>query len=98
MGLWVAEIKIRARRRIGEISSKLEKRQANQHGKSAMSASGQGKRKALAQAGLSHSVANRCEKIAEIPEEKFEQVIASTPLLKVKNWVKCRMTQLLKLT
>lgn len=67
-------MKLRARRRIGEISRGLEKAKANQND-SLIPTAGK-KREVLAQAGLSTSVANRCEKLAAIPEDKFEAVIA----------------------
>jgi len=73
---WVAEIKLRAGRRIGEISAGLE-RQSNQHKPSGVPLLGrQHKRQTLKNAGLSKSVAHRFEKIASIPEAEFETVIA----------------------
>ena len=70
-------MKLRARRRLGEISRDLEKAQGK--GKKADKSplpSGGKKSEILAQAGLSTSVANRCEKLAAIPGDKFEAVIA----------------------
>lgn len=77
MEVWLAEMKLRARRRIGEISRELEKVQGK--GKKSDNSpipSGGKKSEVLAQAGISTSAANRCEKVAEVPEKKFEQIIA----------------------
>lgn len=74
MASWLAEIRLRAKRRIGELSADLERAAgANQHfpndGKKR-------KGEALRAAGLSTSEAHRCEQIATVPEEDFERVIA----------------------
>jgi len=69
MELWLAEMKIRARRRSGEISQSLEK-SADQY--SALPTAGKSKTEVLNDAGINKSVAHRCEKIANIPENKFE--------------------------
>lgn len=61
---WVAEIKLRAGRRIGEISAGLE-RANNQY--NALPGAGKTKHQTLKGAGLSTSVAHRFEKIASIP-------------------------------
>lgn len=72
MEQWVAEIKIRARRKLGEISQELEKAK----NETALPSGGKSKKDVLADAGVSTSVANRCEILADIPEEKFEDEIA----------------------
>lgn len=78
MEQWLSEIKLRARRRIGEISQTLETADFvnDEKGHRVPSGGKAVKRDALAAAGLSTSVANRCEKLAGIPEEKFEEIIA----------------------
>jgi hypothetical protein len=68
----VAEIKLRARRRIGELSSELE-RAPNHHSRRIAATT---KRDALKAAGLSLADAKRCERIFRVPEEPFERVIA----------------------
>ena len=73
MELWLSEIKVRADRRIGEISKGLEKAKSNQN--TAQLPSGGKKRDVLKEAGISTSAANRCEQIAEIPEDEFEQEV-----------------------
>ena len=80
MYAWLSEIGIRAKRRIGELSRNLpeipvEKR----HGKNHVPAVGhdfRGKRESLRSAGISKSVANRCEEVSRISEELFESFIA----------------------
>ena len=76
MEIWLAEMKLRARRRIGEISAPLDKGAGPGRGKTIPSGGKPFKTQPLKQAGLTTSVANRCEKIADIPEEKFESIIA----------------------
>ena len=81
MEVWVAEIKLRAARRIGEISKGLEKgsggdRKSNNFKMANDSQFEKIKKEALANAGLSQRSANRFEKIAEIPIAEFETVIA----------------------
>lgn len=70
---WVAEIRLRARRRIGALSTELERVQ----GFAIRSKSGtNGKRATLKAAGLSAAEAHRCERIFSVPEQDFERVIA----------------------
>jgi len=64
-----AEIRLRAKRRIGEISASLEKKQ-NPHGK--LPSGGKFKTDVLKDAGISTSEAHRCEKLAAIPADEFE--------------------------
>jgi N6-adenosine-specific RNA methylase IME4 len=71
---WASAIKLRAQRRIGEISSKLEKVQPI-HGKMRIPTSGKPKSQTLKDAGLSTSTAQRCEEIASVPEAEFEKYI-----------------------
>ena len=70
-----AEIKLRAYRRVGEISRGLE---AAPSGRAAVSrpTNGKSKTKTLKDAGISKSTANRCEQIAKIPESEFEAYCA----------------------
>ena len=71
---WVAEIRLRARRRVGELTASLETAKgANQH----LSSGGKKhKSEALKAAGLSITEAHRCERIAQVPEHDFERVLA----------------------
>ncbi len=79
MEFWLCEMKLRARRKIGEISKSLETIKPQDSGAMAHSGSTTAgttsKKAALEEAGLSKNVANRCEHIADIPEEEFESVI-----------------------
>jgi len=73
MERWVAEIRLRARRRVGELSAALETAQgSNQHRSTAGT-----KLEALAAAGLSKVEAHRCEQIAKVPVARFETYIAT---------------------
>jgi phage N-6-adenine-methyltransferase len=75
MEIWLAEIRLRALRRLGELSKKLKKAPS---GRAAVSLPDAGKSKAevLAAVGLSTSQAHRCEQIADIAEPDFERYIA----------------------
>ncbi len=81
-GLQAEELKLRARRRIGEITLEIEKLKPEESG--AMKGRGidttvhtLSKKETLKDAGINQRFANRCEKVAEIPNEKFEQVIST---------------------
>ena len=72
-----AEIKLRAPRRIGEISKTLEKAHKTGRGsKVRIPSGGKSKSYTLKAAGISTSTANRCEKISDIPAETFDSFIA----------------------
>ena len=73
------EIKLRARRRIGEISKTLEKGTGRPSKKIIPGGGKNSKRDTLKAAGISTSAAQRCEKIADIPEKTFEDFTAGTP-------------------
>lgn len=68
---WVADIKLRATRRLGELSRELEKAAS---GRAAVSlpSGGKSKTETLKAAGISTSAAHRAERLAEIPEADFE--------------------------
>lgn len=70
-----AKIRLRAKRRIGELSKALE---VAPSGRAAVSLPNVGKSKseALKEAGLSKSEAHRCEQVAAVPEEEFETYLA----------------------
>ncbi|HXD86516.1 MAG TPA: hypothetical protein VN641_08485 [Urbifossiella sp.] len=77
---WAAEIKLRALRRLGELSKGLEKAKPGgaRNGKKGGIESppgGLSKEQALDDAGLSKQQASRCETIASVPEEVFESII-----------------------
>jgi hypothetical protein len=82
MEIWVAEIKLRATRRIGEISRDLGKakqgtaKNGKRGGTNELPPGGVSKNDALKSAGLSTQTASICERIASIPEKDFETVIA----------------------
>lgn len=77
METWLTEIKLRASRRIGELSTELEKAPGPGRGKRCPTGGTSFKRDALKAAGLSKSEAHRCEQIARVPEEVFERHIAA---------------------
>jgi hypothetical protein len=67
----VSEGRLRAQRRLGELCAALPKVSgANLPNVSA--SRHLGKREVLRQAGLSKDVAHRCEKLAQVPVERFE--------------------------
>jgi hypothetical protein len=72
---WAAEIKFRAQRAIGELSSALETQKG---GFGIVPAGGKHKAEVLADAGISTSTANRYEKLAAIPEPVIEEIIAKS--------------------
>jgi hypothetical protein len=73
METWVAETKLRAIRRIGELSRELEKSQPRENNGRLATSGKTAKAKILKEAGLSISTAHRCEQIAEIPAKEFER-------------------------
>jgi hypothetical protein len=74
----MAEIRLRAYRRIGEISSELERTDEDtRFGSDGVSTGGHpGKLRMLKNAGITHAVAVRCETVASIPEAEFYAFIA----------------------
>lgn len=71
----LVEIRVRGDRRIGEITSKLaHKKGGTQSSRAAKTEPT--KAEALEAAGLSKDRASRCEKLAEIPEEKLDAAIS----------------------
>lgn len=72
---WAAEIKFRAQRAIGELSSALETQKG---GFGIVPTGGKHKAEVLADAGISTSTANRYEKLAAIPEPVIEEIIAKS--------------------
>lgn len=67
MEQWVAEIRLRARRCIGDLSAGLETVQGIPNA---------GKKSLLAAAGISTSEASRCEQLASVPAVRFEAYVA----------------------
>lgn len=72
---WAAEIKFRAQRAIGELSSALETQKG---GFGIVPTGGKHKAEVLADAGISTSTANRYKKLAAIPEPVIEEIIAKS--------------------
>jgi hypothetical protein len=73
---WAAEIKLRANRRLGEISAALPTAQGARKDKGTWSDRGtKCKKEILAEAGLSNQDADRAEQVAAIPEKEFEEVV-----------------------
>ena len=71
----MAEIRLRARRRVGELLAVLVKRE-----RLVPDAGNQNKAEALAAAGISTSEANRCEQLAKVPAAAFDAYIAGGQL------------------
>lgn len=70
-----AEIRLRAKRRVGEISLELEKAQGARTDKHLPDYGKKLKSAALKAAGISKSEAHRCERLAKVPPSEFEAYI-----------------------
>jgi hypothetical protein len=70
-----AEIKLRAQRRVGELSVTLEKEQPRDDNGRLATSGKTAKSAVLKAAGISTSTAHRCEEIAAIPEQEFNTYI-----------------------
>lgn len=92
MEIWTAEIKIRAIRRIGELSADLETAQGKRTDKLSNSGVTKSKETALKNAGLSKMTAFRCEQVAGIPEADFDEYLAK----KVKNRTPVKYTEIIQ--
>ena len=81
MEAWTAKIRLRATKRIGELSRELEKSPGPGRGKrintdvKSFSGDGKSKLQILRQAGISPMTANRCEAVAGMPDREFEDYI-----------------------
>jgi hypothetical protein len=75
MEQWVAEIRLRARRRIGELSAALETREHRLNDRRPNDGTPD-KNTSLRVAGLSKTEAHRCEQIARVEPQVFERYIA----------------------
>lgn len=73
---WVTEIKLRAIRRIGELSRELDASKGGANPAATLPDGGKSKSSVLKAAGLSTSTAYRAEQLAEIPELVFEKYLA----------------------
>jgi hypothetical protein len=74
-----ANIKLRAIRRLGEISAALPKSPGAKKDKGTYgNARHRLKKEALAEAGVSQRDASRAEQVAAVPEKEFEDAIAET--------------------
>ena len=72
-----AAIKLRASRRVGELSRDMEKAKPGPDGKKILPRGGSNsKTETLKAAGLTTQAASRCEKIAAIPIEAFDSFLA----------------------
>lgn len=76
MECWVAEIKLRAKIRIGEISEKIEKKQGERNDIVTLcdAAQSKSKSKILQDAGLTRKEASRCENLAQKKDECEEAI------------------------
>ena len=75
MEQWISEIKLRATRRIGELSRELEKATPDKGHGAGLPTGGKTKNEALKAAGLSTSSAHRCEQVAAIAPAIFEAYV-----------------------
>jgi N6-adenosine-specific RNA methylase IME4 len=75
MERWVSDIRVRAKRKLGELSAALEHAPVieNVQGRNAATL---GKRAALAAAGITKDEAHRCEQLAKVAEPEFEAFLA----------------------
>lgn len=76
---WASEIKLRAQRRIGEISRELEKVKTIGGGKVGIPTDGKPKSQVLKEAGLSTSTAHRCEETWMESEIKLGKLLKEMP-------------------
>jgi N6-adenosine-specific RNA methylase IME4 len=74
MESWVTEIKLRAKRRIGELTREIDKSHGNRYTVESP-VGGLSKKEVLKQAGVTKQEANRCEQIAGIPEQEFNEYL-----------------------
>ncbi|WP_292457828.1 MT-A70 family methyltransferase [Methylibium sp.] len=74
MEQWVAEIRLRARRRLGELSAALPK-VTGRNLPNVDLAEQPGKREVLAAAGITKDEAHRCEKLARISDTLFNEYV-----------------------
>ena len=72
---WAAEIKLRASRRLGEISLELPKKAGPPKKNNSGEPRHNCKAKVLEKAGISTQDASRAEQVAAIPEKEFEEVV-----------------------
>ena len=70
------KLPFKLRRRIGEISRELEKSKGGSNPGATLRSDAKSKKEALKRAGVSKDVSHRCEKIANIPEEKSDRRVA----------------------
>ena len=71
-------VRLRAERRIGELTGKMEKAPADHKSQKIKSARGgfDPKKKALAEAGISSQEASEYERLAKVPGDQFEAILA----------------------
>ena len=74
---WVAEIRIRAQRRFGEMSLALEK-SSGCNLPNVGPKDHPGKREVLKAAGISKAAANRCEQVARVEKHVFEALVGAS--------------------
>jgi N6-adenosine-specific RNA methylase IME4 len=75
--IWVAEIRVRAKRRVGELSAALPVSKGGANPSATLPSGGKSKSEVLQEAGLTTSEAGRCEQLASVAESAFEEFIAS---------------------
>lgn len=75
--LWVTDIKVRAERRFGELSSQLGTAQGTRTDKTSSHDGKKSKAETLAEVGVTPQEAWRCEQLAEMSPDHFEAAVAT---------------------
>jgi DNA modification methylase len=75
MEIWIAEIKLRAIRRMGEITKNLDISKGGKNSNATLPSGGRVKKELLKEAGITTQEASRCERIADKDEEDLELYI-----------------------
>jgi hypothetical protein len=93
MEIWCGQMRVRAERKFGELSKLLDNTSKGGRPKTNRSSAGPvSKTKVLTDLGVTKQHANRCEKLADIPEEKFEVQLAQVED-RIKNPPKRKRTR-----
>jgi len=74
----IAEIKIRAERRMGEMIKETDLNEGGRPEKNPLDDQSGFRKPKLSDLGISHFQSHSCQRIADVPEDKFEQHIAET--------------------
>lgn len=75
--LWATDIKIRAERKFGELSSQIETRKGDRTDLTSFNDGTKSKEQALSDVGVSKSEAWRCEQLAAMSDDHFEAAVST---------------------